>query len=162
MQTRPPVAAWHRVDRVDRLRLPARAHRPRRSPDGHMRARALPGDLAEPAAPARPGTAWPSPPSSLTLVTGGRRLQAALAYACIGWPVFPCRPGQKTPATTRGFLDATTDPERITAWWTAVPGRNLAIATGAPGPDVLDVDVRPSGSGFAAFNQLRREGVIGQ
>jgi len=39
--------------------------------------------------------------------------------------------------------------------------RNVAIATGAPGPDVLDVDVRPDGSGFAAFNRLRREGMIG-
>ena len=95
-------------------------------------------------------------------MTGGdRTLRAALAYARIGWPVFPCRPGEKAPATSHGFLDATTDPERVVCWWTAAPGRNVAIATGAPGPDVLDVDVRPDGSGFAAFNELKRAGMTG-
>jgi len=92
---------------------------------------------------------------------GGGTLRAALAYARMGWPVFPCRPGEKVPATGRGFLDATTDRERIASWWTAAPERNVAVATGAPGPDVLDVDIRPDGSGFAAFNRLQREGMIG-
>jgi hypothetical protein len=36
----------------------------------------------------------------------------------------------------------------------------VAVATGAPGPDVLDVDVRPEGSGFAALNRLKRAGVL--
>jgi len=83
----------------------------------------------------------------------------ALAYARRGWPVFPCKPGSKEPATPHGFKDATTDPERITAWWNAATDRNVAIATGAPGPDVLDVDVRPHGSGYAAFRQLRQAGL---
>ena len=87
-------------------------------------------------------------------------LAAALAYARRGWPVFPCRPGRKEPDTAHGFKDATTDPERITAWWTAVPGRNVAIATGAPGPDVLDVDVRPGGSGYPALDRLQRAGLL--
>ncbi len=85
----------------------------------------------------------------------------ALAYARRGWPVFPCRPGSKEPATPHGFKDATTDPERIAAWWRAAADRNVGIATGAPGPDVLDVDVRPRGSGYAAFRQLRQAGVAG-
>jgi Bifunctional DNA primase/polymerase, N-terminal len=89
-------------------------------------------------------------------------LRAALAYVRIGWPVFPCRPGEKAPATRHGFLDASTDPGRIASWWEAAPGRNVAIATGTPGPDVLDVDVRPGGSGFAAFNRLKREGMTGR
>jgi Bifunctional DNA primase/polymerase, N-terminal len=89
-----------------------------------------------------------------------RMLTAALAYARRGWPVFPCRPGRKEPDTAHGFKDATTDPERITAWWTAVPARNVAIATGAPGPDVLDVDVRPGGSGYAALDRLQRAGLL--
>jgi hypothetical protein len=87
-------------------------------------------------------------------------LARALAYARHGWPVFPCKPGRKEPDTRHGFKDVTTDPERITAWWTAVPGRNVAIATGAPGPDVLDVDVRPDGSGYAALGRLKRAGLL--
>jgi hypothetical protein len=88
------------------------------------------------------------------------RLAAALRYAQADWPVFPCLPGQKAPATKHGYLDATTDPDKITWWWSRNPGRNLAIATGAPGPDVLDVDVHKQGSGFAAFNQLHRDGLL--
>jgi len=38
----------------------------------------------------------------------------ALTYASRGWPVFPCKPDQKIPATRHGYRDATTDPERIT------------------------------------------------
>jgi Bifunctional DNA primase/polymerase, N-terminal len=58
----------------------------------------------------------------------------ALAYAARGWPVFPCQAGRKTPATAHGHLDATTDPEQITAWYDRHPNWNLAIATGAPDP----------------------------
>jgi hypothetical protein len=87
-------------------------------------------------------------------------LDAALGYAARGWPVFPCRPGMKIPATTHGVLDATTDPDRIRAWWTDNPQANIAIATGAPGPDVLDIDVKPDGTGFAAFTGLKRAGLL--
>jgi Bifunctional DNA primase/polymerase, N-terminal len=87
-------------------------------------------------------------------------LARALAYAQHGWPVFPCRPGRKEPDTPHGFKDATTNAEKITAWWTAEPGRNVAIATGAPGPDVLDVDVRPDGSGYPAYRRLQRAGLL--
>jgi hypothetical protein len=74
--------------------------------------------------------------------------------------VFPCKPGSKEPDTPHGFKDATTDPGRIRAWWRARPDRNLAIATGEPGPDVLDVDVREAGSGFPAFNRAKRAGLL--
>ena len=75
--------------------------------------------------------------------------------------MFPCLPGQKIPATTHGFRDATTDEQQITAWFTRHPGRNLAIATGAPGPDVLDVDQHgPDGTGFPAYARLRRAGLL--
>jgi Bifunctional DNA primase/polymerase, N-terminal len=88
-------------------------------------------------------------------------LHRALAFAEAGWPVFPCHPGQKTPATAHGYLDATTDERQITRWFTRHPQANLAIATGAPGPDVLDVDQHgPAGNGYAAFNQLRRTGLL--
>jgi hypothetical protein len=87
-------------------------------------------------------------------------MRQALSYAEAGWPVFPCQAGQKLPATKHGFKDATTDPDRITHWWKKAPDCNVAIATGAPGPDVLDVDVHQSGNGFAAFNRLKREGLL--
>jgi len=91
----------------------------------------------------------------------GTVLRQALAYARRGWPVFPCLPGQKIPATTHGFRDASTDEQQITAWFTRHPGRNLAIATGAPGPDVLDVDQHgPDGTGFPAYARLRRAGLL--
>ena len=84
----------------------------------------------------------------------------ALQYAAHGWPVFPCQPGSKQPATRHGFLDATTDPDKITWWWRRQPEANLAIATGHPGPDVLDVDQHgEAGNGFAAFNRLQRAGL---
>lgn len=86
--------------------------------------------------------------------------EQALAYARHGWPVFPCQPGSKQPATRHGFKDATTDPDKITWWWRRQPGANLAIATGAPGPDVLDVDQHgPAGNGYPALNKLLRAGL---
>jgi hypothetical protein len=97
--------------------------------------------------------------------------EAALGYAAYSWPVFPCRPDAdpcpapgrcecKAPLTCHGFLDATNDQAAITAWWTHWPAANVAIATGAPGPDVLDVDVKPDGNGFAALNRLKRAGLL--
>jgi hypothetical protein len=90
-----------------------------------------------------------------------QRVEAAQRYAAHGWPVFPCAPGEKVPVTRRGFLDASTDPDCIAAWWKSGPDRNVAIATGAPGPDVVDVDQHgEAGSGFAAWNRARRAGLV--
>ena len=91
----------------------------------------------------------------------GETLRQARLFAARGWPVFPCLPGAKIPATAHGFHDATTDARQITAWFTRRPGANLAIATGAPGPDVLDVDQHgPDGNGFPAYARLRRAGLL--
>ena len=52
-------------------------------------------------------------------------------------------------------------PDQITAWFGRHPDRNLAIATGAPGPDVLDVDDHgPAGNGYPAFRQLQEAGLL--
>ena len=83
-------------------------------------------------------------------------LRMALACAEYGWPVFLCQPEQKNPATGHGYLDASTEPEQIRRWFAGHPERNLAVATGEPGPDVLDIDIRgPADSGFPALSRLR-------
>ncbi|MCK6485442.1 MAG: bifunctional DNA primase/polymerase [Phycisphaerae bacterium] len=65
-------------------------------------------------------------------------LHAARWYAELGYAVFPCAPGRKAPLTEHGLLDATTDVEQITAWWTQHPDANIAIRT--DGLVVIDVD----------------------
>ncbi len=63
---------------------------------------------------------------------------AALRYAALGYPVFPCAPGEKAPMTPHGFRDATTDAAQIEAWWTQHPDANVAMPTA--GLLVIDVD----------------------
>lgn len=103
-------------------------------------------------------------------------LEAALRLAERGWPVFPCAPGAKVPLyqsphpkgsperiTCRGecgrmghgVLDATTELDIITAWWTRTPRANVALATGAPGPDVVDFDTAHGKPGPDTFVKLR-------
>jgi putative DNA primase/helicase len=68
-------------------------------------------------------------------------LAAALDYAELGIPVFPCSPDDKKPLTERGFKDASADPEIIRAWWRSHPKAMIGVPTGEPsGVFVLDVD----------------------
>ena len=79
----------------------------------------------------------------------------------------PRTPGRPAGATCKGecgrlghgFHDATTDPGVIDRWWGRNPDCNVGIATGAPGPDVLDIDVHQDGNGFAALNRVKRAGL---
>ena len=64
---------------------------------------------------------------------------AALWYAEQGIPVFPCKPGEKVPATAHGVLDATTDTTQVHEWWGRSPEANIGLATGHRF-DVLDID----------------------
>lgn len=89
-------------------------------------------------------------------------LQWALAYASLGWLVFPiyevneanicacgaadCEDSGKHPRVKRGFKVGTTDPAVIRQWWLRWPNANIGIATGAAsGLVVLDVDPRHGG-----------------
>lgn len=82
-------------------------------------------------------------------------LSSALAYAEIGWRVFPCKPGLKVPATAHGVKDATTNKETITAWWTRWPDANIALACGAEsGVYVIDIDFDPD-KGIDGWKSLK-------
>ncbi|MEO1994606.1 MAG: bifunctional DNA primase/polymerase, partial [Planctomycetaceae bacterium] len=72
------------------------------------------------------------------LPRGSQLHSAALHYAELGYPVFPCAPGTKTPLTKRGYLEATLDADQIDRWWSQRPNANIGIATG--GLVVIDVD----------------------
>ena len=71
-------------------------------------------------------------------------LDAALRYAAIGWPVFPCR--GKLPLTPYRFQNASTDAATIKAWWRKHPDALISVATGRESRVVvLDVDVKQRG-----------------
>lgn len=84
-------------------------------------------------------------------------LDAAVAYAAMGWHIFPCKPGQKVPATLHGVKDATTDPDKIRAWWNRWPEANIGLACGeASGVYVVDIDMDEAKglNGFASMADL--------
>lgn len=82
---------------------------------------------------------------------GDQFVDAALDLAARGFAVFPCKPRGKQPATQHGLHDATTDPDRIRAWWAQTPSANVAIATGEiSGIVVVDVDTDHDGESTLA------------
>ena len=105
-------------------------------------------------------------------------LEAALYYAGLGIPVFPCHwrktdgscscgnPVCPSPAkhpysklAPRGFLNASMDEETIRSWWTTFPECNLGLKTGKlSGFFVLDLDVKPGGSGSDSLRELSPNG----
>lgn len=103
-------------------------------------------------------------------------LNAALRYAAAGWPVVPihwtvdalcscgsaeCHSPGKHPRTVNGVKNASTAADRIHSWWDRWPLANVAIATGAPGPNVLDCDDKGGRGGSELFNRARAAGVLG-
>jgi hypothetical protein len=68
-------------------------------------------------------------------------LKAALAFAQMGFAVFPSEPRGKTPLVKHGFKAATRDETQIRAWWSRWPDANIGIATGAASRLlVVDID----------------------
>jgi len=89
----------------------------------------------------------------------------ALRYADRGWHVFPVTPApNKRPLNKGGFLEATTDHERIVEWWEQWPSAQVGVACGASGLVALDVDSKPDENvdGWVAVQELESEhGFLG-
>lgn len=83
--------------------------------------------------------------------------QAALQYARMGWPVFPCRERDdsyrngkgedvilkaKQPYVGNGLKDATRDEEVIKGWWRRWPEAMIGVPAGVTGCFVTDFDPR--------------------
>jgi hypothetical protein len=85
---------------------------------------------------------------------------AALAAVRRGWRVFPCKHDSKVPLIRKWQERATWDERQVSEWWDGVKLYNPAALTGYPGPDVLDVDVRPDGDGWAAYRALKEAGLL--
>jgi putative DNA primase/helicase len=90
----------------------------------------------------------------------GSALDAALAYAARGWPVFPVRfnpdpLARKYPLTEHGKNDASLDERVIREWWRRWSNAVPSIVTGEPsGIVALDIDIRPGGDGFDSLDEL--------
>ena len=86
-------------------------------------------------------------------------LDHALAYAGIGWHIFPCwwvkddgacacgaadckSPGKHPigKAAPRGVWDASTDPKLIRKWWRQYPQANIAVHCGPSNFVAIDLD----------------------
>jgi Bifunctional DNA primase/polymerase, N-terminal len=76
-------------------------------------------------------------------------LDAALAYAARGWPIFPAT-ARKTPIFEGWQEAACTDPATIKGWWKRWPDARIALPTGKRSKlVVLDIDVKdPRAYGF--------------
>lgn len=66
--------------------------------------------------------------------------RAAVEYARDGYPVFPCIPNGKVPATGKGFHDATTDIDTINRWWRECPTFNIGIEPERLGLCVVEIE----------------------
>ncbi|MEH3046492.1 phage/plasmid primase, P4 family [Sphingomonas adhaesiva] len=91
----------------------------------------------------------------MTIIEAPSLLDAALSFARRGWPVFPCRPSDKSPLLPRdtdaagkpiprtgGVSKATTHEGQIIAWWKKWPRAMIGIAVGRAGMLVIDFDPR--------------------
>ena len=79
----------------------------------------------------------PKPPDP-----GAPMVEHALYYARRGWPVFPCKPTNKSPFFEGGFHVATTDEKTIRKWWGYWPKAMIGVPMG-PRSGVWAVDPDP-------------------
>ena len=106
----------------------------------------------------RPGVNRPQEGAQPMSERNHRFLEAALAYARLGWPIFPLAPGTKVPLKgTKGFEDATTDPQQIRRWWARWPAANIGLLPGAAGLVAIDLDVKGEVDGGRNWRDLKLE-----
>jgi hypothetical protein len=81
-------------------------------------------------------------------------LARALHLARAGFVVFPCRQGDKRPATNNGLLDASAEEATIRRWFGNDRGFNLAVACGPQpnGVNLLAIDIDPKNGGDVAWH----------
>ena len=78
----------------------------------------------------------------------------ALAYASLGWHVFPLSPRTKVPLSgSNGHKEATSDHDKIRSLWAQQPKANIAVYPYPSGIIAIDVDVK-HGDGFADLEAL--------
>ena len=82
-------------------------------------------------------------------------VEHALAYARMGFAVFPVCSANKKPHTPHGCKDAKTDPGAIKYWWSRWPDASIGIATGSAshGLVVIDLD-QDENKGLDGYSEL--------
>ena len=89
------------------------------------------------------------------MIPSNGRLDAALAYARSGHPVFPVK-RDKTPYTPHGFLDASVDETTIQSWWARFPDAGVGLVTGSTA-GFITIDTDPRHGGQDSLNGLLTE-----
>ena len=79
-------------------------------------------------------------------VTPAELRAAAMDHAAAGRNIFPCVPLDKTPLTTNGLKDATTDPDQVDAWWMEHARANIGFVPGLSGLIAIDFDPHHMGT----------------
>lgn len=96
----------------------------------------------------------------------------ALAYAGLGWHVFPCYPMRggicgcgrpqctspgKHPATVNGLTDASTNPDAIRDMWAQIPDASIGVVMEPSGLCALDLDDYKEESDLARLAVLEQQ-----